>query len=156
MPSPVCVTQYYNPGGWVYKVYVAGGPLYVHKRPSIPDFNVDTTKGQHKVAYFDSLKALPTALTSDISQPQKELIDSTSKPFLDALQIISTFINKQLGLQLFGFDILVVKQQDQDEDKIGLVVVDVNFFPSFKEIPEAPQAIRKMFKRVFQPYSEIA
>eukprot|EP01025_Chloroclados_australasicus_P035317 TRINITY_DN3599_c1_g2_i1.p1 TRINITY_DN3599_c1_g2~~TRINITY_DN3599_c1_g2_i1.p1 ORF type:complete len:532 (+),score=68.62 TRINITY_DN3599_c1_g2_i1:87-1682(+) len=163
---PVCVTQYYNHGGWVYKVYVAGSQLFVHKRQSLPDFGPENVRSS-KVIWFDSLSSLPSELQLNDEQlklqNQKEaFIDETSESFLEAARIIATYIGKQLGLQLFGFDIVAARdgntnKQEGEDDQLPvttLVVVDVNFFPSFKGIPEAPAAVREMVKHVVQPYRE--
>ena len=44
---------------------------------------------------------------------------------------IADTIRKAFGLELFGFDILVARTEDNRKE---MLVVDVNYFPSYKEV----------------------
>ena len=58
--------------------------------------------------------------------------------FLDAAGAISA----RFGLSLFGFDVILPVD---DEDKI--FVIDVNFFPSYKEVSDFPSKLRNYFRK---------
>lgn len=53
----------------------------------------------------------------------------------EAVEQVAEALRKELGLTLFGFDLVF------DNIAGELVLFDVNYFPSFKGIPEAPEAL---------------
>jgi hypothetical protein len=53
----------------------------------------------------------------------------------EAVEQVAEVLRKELGLTLFGFDLVF------DNIAGELVLFDVNYFPSFKGIPEAPEAL---------------
>jgi inositol-1,3,4-trisphosphate 5/6-kinase/inositol-tetrakisphosphate 1-kinase len=70
-------------------------------------------------------------------------------PVVDALK-------RAFGLELFGFDVLITKSSlsssdspdsagdtNNDGDDHVLMVVDVNYFPSYKEVPNFPSLLAK-------------
>lgn len=56
----------------------------------------------------------------------------------DEIRPLSNTLGKAFGLQLFGFDILVTKGDDGQKK---LLVVDVNYFPSYKEMSNFPSLL---------------
>lgn len=103
---------------------------------------------------FDSLKSLPTTLpwlrrqqqgaatsapapgeggegaAASAAVPGHELL---RRPTFEA---VAEALRARLGLTLFGFDLVF------DPAAGELVIIDVNYFPSFKGIPEAPVALQ--------------
>ena len=55
-----------------------------------------------------------------------------------ALCVAASALRDRLGLALFGFD-CVVDRRDGDR----MAIVDVNYFPSFKQVPRAAHHLRE-------------
>jgi inositol-1,3,4-trisphosphate 5/6-kinase/inositol-tetrakisphosphate 1-kinase len=53
---------------------------------------------------------------------------------------VADSIRKAFRLELFGFDILVTRNGDKTNDK-EVLVVDVNYFPSYKEVTNFSQLL---------------
>jgi hypothetical protein len=94
---------------------------------------------------FHSLESLPTSLPwlSRLAGPN-DTFTAAQLPSPPAAMMHSGFLTrlaqvfrKHLGLTLFGFDVVF------DYAAGEAVVLDLNFFPSFRGIPEAPVALRK-------------
>jgi glutathione synthase/RimK-type ligase-like ATP-grasp enzyme len=97
---------------FVYKVFVVGDDVSVYLRGSI-----DPVQGE---SGFDS--------QSDIFK--RPYLGSVPEFDLAIIKNYAAAIEKELNLGLFGFD--VVKSKSTND----LYVVDVNYFPSFKEVPD--------------------
>lgn len=113
-----CIIQeFINHDMTVYKIYVIGNQIEYKPRPSCSNVSFS---GKNCVT-FNSAEPWPEDLKSGT-----RVVKDLNKPALfEATQRISS----QLGLSIFGYDILV---HSQTEDYI---VVDVNVFPGFKEYP---------------------
>lgn len=62
----------------------------------------------------------------------------------DEIRPLASIIQKCFGLQLFGFDILVKSESEDNSNNSGkkeMFVVDVNYFPSYKEISSFPSLL---------------
>jgi hypothetical protein len=135
-------------------------------RPSIP--NVPHARPAAEalapsgVLTFDSLKSLPTALPSAAvtaaTGPAAATAASASvssaasfTPSQEVLERLAGHLRSALGLSLFGFDVVVrsvEKEQEQAATAGGagkpreLVVVDINYFPSYRGAKGAPALFR--------------
>lgn len=78
------------------------------------------------------------------------LIDSSP---LERFKDIAFHLKKGFGLTLFGFDVLIPTHPQfpsmdsstvPDEDQF--LIIDVNFFPSYKEVHDFPSRLRKMLR----------
>ncbi|KAI8880917.1 hypothetical protein K501DRAFT_190174 [Backusella circina FSU 941] len=135
--DPVIIQEFVQHDGVIVKVYVADGQINASTRPSFK--NMDATAGD--VVHFDS-QILPKSFETEIelsndldrvflrSDPsdihlEKEAILSTV-----LLQRIAESLHKQLGLTFFGFDVLLESKSN------AYYVVDVNYFPSFKDVDD--------------------
>jgi hypothetical protein len=59
-------------------------------------------------------------------------------------------IAEEFGLSLFGFDVIIpiaYNNNDRVDYESELVVIDVNFFPSYKEIPDFPHRLRSFLRQ---------
>lgn len=78
-------------------------------------------------------------------QTQNQKVQKTSKLVTaDEIRPVASVIRKAFGLELFGFDILVVNNNtgsDLKSDQKEMLVVDVNYFPSYKEITAFPSLL---------------
>jgi inositol-1,3,4-trisphosphate 5/6-kinase/inositol-tetrakisphosphate 1-kinase len=170
--TPCLCQEYANHDSLLYKVYVLGDHVSVHKRRSLPNLPVDV-KSRKSYVEFDSQRPYPrlsdmgydkntlsslkrqrpqssveehtTNTTAPPAPPKQPVVLVTAEevmPVVDALK-------RAFGLELFGFDILITKasssplsssSSSSSSDMVGnsddgnhvLMVVDVNYFPSYK------------------------
>jgi len=180
--QPCLLQQYCNHDALLYKVYVLGDHVSVHKRRSLP--NLPATTGPFAVPYsrnvvdFDSQRPYPrltdfgfdeaAAAAAAAVQVTPRPMNGHSTPSVPVLppkvqitveqvQPIVDSLKAAFGLELFGFDILVTAASAVDE--VGktdskhsdfssekgrkLLVVDVNYFPSYKEVSNFPALLAK-------------
>jgi inositol-1,3,4-trisphosphate 5/6-kinase/inositol-tetrakisphosphate 1-kinase len=61
-------------------------------------------------------------------------------------------IREAFGLTLFGFDVITPTNEQGGESEIEtespVMVIDVNYFPSYKEVPDFPQRLKKYLWRL--------
>ncbi|PRW44989.1 inositol 4-trisphosphate 5 6-kinase family [Chlorella sorokiniana] len=162
VPLPAVVQEYVDHGGRVWKVYVAGDQVFWAERKSTPDLRslaeqlaADPEADVPDSISFDSLKSLPTTLPwlrKQQAQPQAaggsadgglppvpgQVASLMQRPTFEA---VAAALRKRLGLTLFGFDLVF------DSIAGELVIIDVNYFPSFKGVPEAPAALRAALRQ---------
>jgi len=170
--APCLCQEYSNHDAVLYKVYVLGEYVSVHKRRSLPNLPVAAAAQQQSsrsFVEFDSQRPYPrlqefgfvdekeedtvvddnddydddeTRIRKRAREPDDDIIKpihvSTEevKPIVDALK-------EAFGLELFGFDILVVNHEQQDTGRRRMLVVDVNYFPSYKEVANFPALLAK-------------
>jgi Inositol 1,3,4-trisphosphate 5/6-kinase ATP-grasp domain len=171
--APCLVQEYVNHDATLYKVYVLGPHVSVHKRRSLP--NLPATEHQvQRVEWveFDSQRPYPrlshfgfapasskgTAISSisnsisissssyknaDTAQnenhstvPASTLSGSIMTVKDEDLQSLVPLMKQAFGLELFGFDVLRTSSSLDGDSR--LLVVDVNYFPSYKEVPNFP------------------
>ncbi|XP_028102800.1 inositol 1,3,4-trisphosphate 5/6-kinase 4 isoform X2 [Camellia sinensis] len=126
VPLPVVVQEYVDHTSTLFKFYVLGDKVFHAVKKSTP--NAESLiklseKNGLKPLLFDSLKSLPTAkekqLTADHQQIDLELVTDAA-----------CWLRRMLDLTIFGFDVVI---QENTGDH---VIVDVNYLPSFKEVPD--------------------
>ncbi|KAL0382644.1 UNVERIFIED_CONTAM: Inositol 1,3,4-trisphosphate 5/6-kinase [Sesamum calycinum] len=125
VPLPAVVQEYVDHSSLLYKFYALGGKIFYAVKKSIP--NADTLLTLFadeglKPLHFDSLRSLPVAKTQpngDEHQIDLELVNRAAD-----------WLRRTLDLTIFGFDVVV---QEGTGDH---VIVDVNYLPSFKEVPD--------------------
>ena len=148
--SHACILQEYaNHDAILYKVYVLGDKVYVYQRPSIPNLPKETEKLEnHDCSYleFDSQRPYPKladfGFGSDEPDQKRQRTSDTSLSVLvtvDAVRPVVDALKRAFGLELFGFDIVIASGQDGKERE--MLVVDVNYFPSYKEVPNFPSLL---------------
>ncbi|XP_073293336.1 inositol 1,3,4-trisphosphate 5/6-kinase 4 isoform X1 [Primulina huaijiensis] len=125
VPLPSVVQEYVDHSSLLYKFYALGGKVFYTVKKSIPNavtlMKLFAENGL-KPLHFDSLKSLPTA---------KEQINSDNHHIdFELVTTAADWLRRTLDLTIFGFDVVV---QDGTGDH---VIVDVNYLPSFKEIPD--------------------
>mmetsp|Transcript_2030 Transcript_2030/g.3197 ORF Transcript_2030/g.3197 Transcript_2030/m.3197 type:complete len:604 (-) Transcript_2030:126-1937(-) len=164
--TPCLLQEYANHDGTLYKVYVLGDDTFVFCRPSLPNLPVyhdddddddqleqepysyvefDSQRPYPKLAEFgleDNSTTTPPNCDTSSSQPSTMMTVTEVTPIVQALK-------RAFGLELFGFDILVssatttTATDDEEEQQRKLLVVDVNYFPSFKEVSNFPSLLAK-------------
>lgn len=103
--------------------------MFLTSRASIPDVRSSPKlPPQQQLLLFDSLVSLPTQLpphlTQHNSQPDehpgshsKQGQQPQQQPKQQAIEAIAEFLRSQLGLTLFGFDVVVSQQQSSSSSK---------------------------------------
>ncbi|KAK6914435.1 Inositol-tetrakisphosphate 1-kinase, N-terminal [Dillenia turbinata] len=130
VPLPAIVQEYVDHSSTIFKFYVLGEKVFYAVKKSIPNADVLIKLYEDKAILFDSLKSLPTARESQQpgigvqSKSNDESID------LEVVACAATLLRKLLDLTIFGFDVVI------QEGSGDYVIVDVNYLPSFKEVPD--------------------
>ncbi|GBG68908.1 hypothetical protein CBR_g3607 [Chara braunii] len=163
LPLPAVIQEYVDHGSVQYKVYVIGERVFVCTRNSTPDaaqFIKPTPLSescQSTSMTFHSLRSLPLGTPrqsgatvagsrNDKDEAAKDGRSSSSweirstapaarrveRGQLDEVAVWSAakWLSRLLKLHIFGFDVVV---QSLTGDH---VVVDANYFPSFKDVPD--------------------
>lgn len=126
IPLPVVVQEYVDHSSLLYKFYVLGASVFYAVKNSTPNADVFLSsyeKDGHRPIIFNSLKSLPTSKDAVNSKTSKQYLD------LELVTEAANWLRKMLNLTIFGFDV-VIQEGTRDH-----VVVDVNYLPSFKEVP---------------------
>jgi inositol-1,3,4-trisphosphate 5/6-kinase / inositol-tetrakisphosphate 1-kinase len=135
---PCLLQEYANHRSTLHKVYVLGDDIHVFSRLSLPDLPRDKSELELLNAYveFDSQRPYPKLSDfglQSIPQPANQIHTLQLTPA--EVSPIVVALKRAFGLELFGFDILVSGN--------CMLVVDVNYFPSFKEVSNFPSLLAK-------------
>ncbi|KAK6781870.1 hypothetical protein RDI58_019666 [Solanum bulbocastanum] len=126
VPLPAIVQEYVDHSSTMFKFYVVGKKIFFAIKKSTP--NADTLiklaeEKELKPLLFDSLKSLPVdklkSQNEDNTRIDHELVTDAAN-----------WLRRVLDLTIFGFDVVI---QESTGDH---VIVDVNYLPSFKEVPD--------------------
>jgi inositol-1,3,4-trisphosphate 5/6-kinase/inositol-tetrakisphosphate 1-kinase len=140
---PPCLCQEFsNHDAILYKVYVLGDHVSVHQRPSLPNLPRDRISTKSYVE-FDSQQPYPALqhFGFDIGRRkrQRERNESAAIVTADEVAPIVESLKRAFHLELFGFDVII----SSEEERRKMLVVDVNYFPSYKEVPNFPGLLAK-------------
>ncbi|RHY07287.1 hypothetical protein DYB25_010584 [Aphanomyces astaci] len=116
--------EYINHGGRLFKGYVLGKDILVAERTSLPDLSSSAATVE-----FNTQVPFPTLAA------------------FETFQAIGRAIQATTGLSLFGFDVIVAAKTNH------LVVVDVNYFPSFKEMIDFGAMLRAHVRCVIETHT---
>jgi hypothetical protein len=73
----------------------------------------------------------------------EKLVDEELPIPLHLFELAAHKMKKRFGLTLFGFDVILCRSKSAHSPVLPeIVVVDVNFFPSYKEVPDFPSRLR--------------
>ena len=109
-----------------------GEKLFYAVKKSIPNTNIlmKSFDGRNpKPLEFDSLKSLPTADNIQNSAVNDHPAGTNISIDLKLVTDAANWLRRKLQLTIFGFDVVI---QEGTHDH---VIVDVNYLPSFKEVP---------------------
>ncbi|KAL5164198.1 Inositol 1,3,4-trisphosphate 5/6-kinase 4 [Glycine soja] len=123
VPLPAVIQEYVDHSSTLYKFYVLGEKIFYAVKKSIPNADIlrkSSNGDELKPLLFDSLKSMPTADSITSNEP----ID------LKLVTDAANWLRRRLQLTIFGFDVVI---QEGTHDH---VIVDVNYLPSFKEVPD--------------------
>lgn len=171
--TPCLLQEYSNHDSLLYKVYVLGSHVSVHKRRSLPNLPRGR-KSRTGFLEFDSQRPYPrlSDFAFEDAEPMKNRTIASSKEgsgelgddsktgeqatkrrrqhievprvvvTAEEIQPIVDALKGAFGLELFGFDVLITSRQSSDTPP-RMLVVDVNYFPSYKEVRNFPALLAK-------------
>ena len=136
---------------------VVGDAVHMHERASLPNL----CSGLHGSLTFDSQKPYPTAedfgmrpstaaaattagngvtdgATDNCTAEQHQQQQQQRQPHLslETAHRAAQRLREAFGLTLFGFDLIVACETGE------VTVIDVNYFPSFRDLSDFPAALR--------------
>lgn len=138
--TPCLLQEFCNHDAKLFKVYVLGDHVSVFERPSLSNLPTELS-GLHDYVEFDSQRPYPTL--QDFGGQHKDASTEIGRDGLDCrvtveeIRPVVSVLAKAFGLELFGFDILVTSAPQPRE----FLVVDVNYFPSYKEVSNFPSLL---------------
>lgn len=146
--APCLCQEYSNHDALLYKVYVLGDFVSVYKRRSVPNLPKDC-KSKLTYVEFDSQRPYPRLVDFGFEDPsRKRPRDSFPLPpppkdvvTVEEIQPVVKALKNAFGLELFGFDVLISSAAASGTRQ--MLVVDVNYFPSYKEVPNFPALLAK-------------
>lgn len=152
-PSPTLYQQFVNHSGRLFKGYVLGDLIQVAERRSLPNlvpgangvrFNTQETypTSQDFHANGDGPQTCSDQLSNSNLPPASVALRArTQEAIFELVRAIGQRLRKELHLSLFGFDVIVA------DDTQELFVIDVNYFPSYKELDDFDQVLRRHIKQ---------
>ncbi|XP_071732293.1 inositol 1,3,4-trisphosphate 5/6-kinase 4 [Rutidosis leptorrhynchoides] len=133
VPLPAIVQEYVDHSSTLFKFYVLGEKVFYAIKNSTPNAKIlknSSEKNGFKPLLFDSLKSLPihgNKKASEIGDCSR-LIEQHDLD-IGLVTSAANYLRRILDLTIFGFDV-VIQEGTRDH-----VIVDVNYLPSFKEVP---------------------
>ncbi|GJN34376.1 hypothetical protein PR202_gb23031 [Eleusine coracana subsp. coracana] len=126
VPLPAVLQEYIDHGSKIFKFYVIGDKVFHAVKTSMPNASFLKSSSGGEPLTFNSLKTLPVATKEQLleTRVQDSKLDTT------LVEEAAKSLKDLLGLTIFGFDVVV---QDGTGDH---VIVDLNYLPSFKEVPD--------------------
>ncbi|KUF92817.1 hypothetical protein AM588_10006693 [Phytophthora nicotianae] len=114
------------------------------ERRSLPNLVAGTAQHVH----FDTQQNYPTSRDFhphvDDSTSQEEIVGGwTQEEIFAGVREIGKCLRDELKLTLFGFDVIVADDGSQE-----LYVIDVNYFPSYRELDDLDSILRKHIKQL--------
>lgn len=172
---PCLLQQYHDHGAVFYKAYVLGDEIMVFQRTSLPDLAEKAQKHKFRSLAFDSRFDYPkledfsmpetsgfrsvdmesfSPLASTLQCPKQLMTTETPSyrmkvaEFPDSIahfkgnfEKAAEAISEECGLTLYGFDVIIPTGSER------ILVIDINFFPSYKEVPDFPTRLRQYFRK---------
>ncbi|GJM99269.1 hypothetical protein PR202_ga16356 [Eleusine coracana subsp. coracana] len=126
VPLPAVLQEYIDHGSKIFKFYVIGDKVFYAVKTSMPNASFLKSSSGGEPLTFNSLKTLPVATKEQLleTRVQDSKLDTT------LVEEAAKSLKELLGLTIFGFDVVV---QEGTGDH---VIVDLNYLPSFKEVPD--------------------
>uniref|UniRef100_A0A5B7C3D0 Putative inositol-tetrakisphosphate 1-kinase 4 n=1 Tax=Davidia involucrata TaxID=16924 RepID=A0A5B7C3D0_DAVIN len=134
VPLPAVLQEYVDHSSSLFKFYVLGEKVFHAVKKSMPNADILiklSERNELKPLLFDSLKSLPTAEKTP-NFGDGDLLHKVNDQCIDLGLVTeaASWLRRMLDLTIFGFDVVI---QEGTGDH---VIVDVNYLPSFKEVPD--------------------
>uniref|UniRef100_A0ACD5XUL4 Uncharacterized protein n=1 Tax=Avena sativa TaxID=4498 RepID=A0ACD5XUL4_AVESA len=142
VPLPAILQEYIDHGSKIFKFYAIGDKVFHAVKNSMPNASLLKSSSGDEPLTFNSLKTLPMATKEQLLQNR---VQDNKSLDIDLVQEAAKLLKESLGLTIFGFDVVV---QEGSGDH---VIVDLNYLPSFKEVPDS-EAIPAFWDAIRQSY----
>lgn len=112
---------------------------------------------QHTAAHQHQAAAADSSATA---------VDKPAAPILDqqTVEAVADFLRRELGLTLFGFDVVVsssssgstngTSSSSNGSSSVEYVIIDVNYFPTFKGGSDTAAQLRAALKQAWQRHKQ--
>ncbi|OQR84520.1 inositol-tetrakisphosphate 1-kinase-like [Achlya hypogyna] len=134
--TPLLFQEFVNHDARLFKGYVLGPTILVSERVSLP--NLGSTAA--KAVEFDTQSPFPTAAAFELAPTPQSTAQPLCATMESAMHAIGRAIQGATQLSLFGFDVIMESGSGRH------MVIDVNYFPSFKELPDFDARMRTHMK----------
>lgn len=126
--TPPCVAQsFICHNAVLYKLFAVGDKWFQVERPSLKNFY----SGDHETIFFDSQNVSKATADSLLNQlDQDDLHHPVHKPSVAIFQEIMATVHKNLGMTLFGVDVVIENSSGK------YAIIDINAFPGYDGVPE--------------------
>lgn len=120
-----------------------GDLINVAERRSLPNLAAGSAQRVH----FDTQKKYPTAedfhpsSTTTAEDVADKAATKDQAEIFDAVRAIGVLLREKLQLSLFGFDVIIA------DDTGDMLVIDVNYFPSYKELEDFDHILRQHIRQ---------
>jgi len=148
------IQEFVSHDACLYKVYVLGNHVSVHQRCSLPNIPNNVKRGGYFL--FDSQQPHEYALLSESMDTESKYSpteQSSATISVETVKPVVECLRQAFSLNLFGFDLLL-RTSDVDCDggvrRKELMVVDVNYFPSYKEVSSFPSLLAEFLVETAQ------
>ncbi|VAI19931.1 unnamed protein product [Triticum turgidum subsp. durum] len=142
VPLPAILQEYIDHGSKIYKFYVIGDKVFHAVKTSMPNANLLKSSSGDEPLTFNSLKTLPVATKEQLLLNR---VHDNKSLNIGVVEEAAKLLKESLGLTIFGFDVVV---QEGSGDH---VIVDLNYLPSFKEVPDS-EAMPAFWDAIRQSY----
>lgn len=147
LPKRCLVQEFVNHDAKLYKVYVLGQDVFVYERSSLPnlppghelqtEFDFLEFDSQRPYPRLEDFGIITKQLESQVPCGEDACSPHQSKHgavpvTAEEVRPVVESLRHAFGLELFGFDIIISANSKE------WLVVDVNYFPSYKEVPNFP------------------
>jgi inositol-1,3,4-trisphosphate 5/6-kinase/inositol-tetrakisphosphate 1-kinase len=167
--SPCLLQEYANHDAILHKVYVLGDDVYVFQRNSLPNLPVGNNDNEeiNSVA-FDSQAPYPgLTVFRSMKEGDQNVYDGESPTYhsdskkqkiahsvassltaaycvdADEIKPVAYALQQAFCLGLFGFDVIITQEKGWPK----IFVIDVNYFPSYKEVENFPLLLTQYLAR---------
>lgn len=142
---PPCVLQtFVNHGAVLHKVFVVGEKYFCVERPSLKNF--PSGPCDRKTIFFNSHQVSKPESSSDLTALDEKM-PCLPTPSSEALAALVRELRVQLGMALFGVDVIINIQTHT------LTVIDINIFPGYEGVPQFFSSLLDHIKTVLDKRS---
>ncbi|KRX01462.1 hypothetical protein PPERSA_01365 [Pseudocohnilembus persalinus] len=145
---PIIIQKLIQHDGKIFKIYCMGDFTDKQVRPSIPNITQDIIDNQkEKFWLFNSQKSFQEQLPLEVPSKIDNKDEITDNLDQETVVLVKDTLMKTFNFTVFGYDVLQEKKIDENGEKEEIwYICDMNYFPSFKDIPNMIQHFKNHFQ----------